>query len=1108
MHTVRTLTRLLIANRGEIAIRIARSAADLGITPVAVYPDDDAASLHRHACPVAIRLDGRGAAAYLDGEALIRVAKAHDCEAIHPGYGFLSENAAFARRCAEEGLLFIGPSPETLAMLGDKARARELARSLQVPLVPGTFAASSLDEVRAFVAELRPGEAAMIKAIAGGGGRGMRSVRSVDEVDAAYERCRSEARGAFGNGDLYVERLVRRARHVEVQVLGDGERVAHAFERDCTLQRRNQKLIEIAPAPGLDPALRKRILAAATRIAQHVNYRGLGTFEFLVDLDAPREAPAFYFMEANPRLQVEHTITEEITGLDLVATQIELVRGRRLHELGLAEPLPAPRCQAIQLRINMETLTDNGDARPEGGLITRYEIPSGPGIRADGYGYGGYRTSPAFDSMLAKLIVRAHGLELPALVQRARRALRDVRIEGVRTNLDVLDALLGMPATSAYDVDTRFVQTHLAEILDHAQQADWVWRPHGGGAADAAGSTAFSSQGGAPASGAATAPAGTVAMPAPLQGTVLSINAEPGGIVRKGQQIAVLEAMKMEHIVAADVSGIVRAVPAEVGATLYAGDPLLFVEPGDHEGEADVEQQAERDLDQIRPDLAAVRERQRRNLDESRPAAIARRRARNQRTARENIADLCDPGSFAEYGMLALAAQRQRRTYEQLIDMSPADGLVSGTGTINAALFGPDRTRCLILAYDFTVFAGTQGWMNHKKKDRLLDLARKWRWPVVLYGEGGGGRPGETDGLSIHGLETPSFARFASLSGVVPLVAVVSGRCFAGNAALVGCCDVIIATRDANLGMSGPAMIEGGGLGVYQPEDIGPASLQAANGVVDLVVDDEAAATAATRRYLSYFQGALPDWRCADQRELRWSIPENRRRGYDIRALIRTLVDEDSVFELKAEYGPGMVTALVRIEGRPMGLIANNPMHLGGAVDAPGADKASRFMRLCNDFGLPLLSLCDTPGFMVGPQAEQDGQVRYSAQMFLAAAKLHVPVFTIVLRKGYGLGAQSMAAGSFHAPLFIVSWPTGEFGGMGIEGAVRLGYRRELEAIEDPQARERFFDERVAHLYDVGKAVNMEAAMEIDAVIDPAETRTWIRHGLQAAAMRDAAPPR
>jgi acetyl-CoA carboxylase carboxyltransferase component len=406
------------------------------------------------------------------------------------------------------------------------------------------------------------------------------------------------------------------------------------------------------------------------------------------------------------------------------------------------------------------------------------------------------------------------------------------------------------------------------------------------------------------------------------------------------------------------------------------------------------------------------------------------------------------------------------------------------------------------------VFAGTQGVMNHKKTDRMLGLAEEWRVPLVLFAEGGGGRPGDTDFVGVAGLDCHTFVGMARLSGLVPLVGVVSGRCFAGNAALLGCCHVIIATRDASIGMAGPAMIEGGGLGSFRAEEVGPSSVQAPNGVIDVLVENEAEAVAVAKRYLSYFQGTLADWDCLDQRQLRPLIPENRLRVYDIRSVIETLADTGSVLELRRQFAPGMITALIRIEGRPFGLLANNPMHLGGAIDAQAGDKAARFMQLCETFGLPMLSLCDTPGFMVGPDSEKQASVRHVSRMFVTAASLSVPFFTVVLRKGYGLGAMAMAAGSFHSSLFTIAWPSGEFGAMGLEGAVRLGLAKELAALEDPVARQLLFEKMVAKAYQNGKAINMASFLEIDAVIDPQDTRQWLIRGLNAAARKPEEPKR
>lgn len=1072
-----TITHLLIANRGEIAIRIARAAAELGLRTTVVHSKDDALSLHVKAADEAVALKGEGAAAYLDIAGIVAAAKAAKCDAVHPGYGFLSENADFARACAEAGLVFVGPNPEALELFGDKIKARALAFAAGVPLLAGTKGPTSLEEARAF---FKTHGAMMIKAVAGGGGRGMRPVRAAGEVDEAYARCQSEAKAAFGNGDVYVEKLIEQARHIEVQIVADAKgEVAHLFERECSLQRRNQKLVEIAPSPSLPHALRDALCAAAVKLAKAAGYDNLGTFEFLVDAG---DMKTFAFIEANPRLQVEHTVTEEVTGVDLVQTQLKIASGRTLKELGLSQgEVPYPRGHAIQFRVNMETMDAEGNAKPAGGVLSVFEPPSGPGIRVDTFGYAGYRTSPNFDSLLAKLIVHAASADYADIVRRGARALSEFRVEGVQTNLPFLRALAAHPAFAANAITTCFVETHIAELAKPVAARDRFFR--GIGASDAAATKTIAG------------PAGSESVGAPMQGKVVSIDVKEGEAVHAGQQIAVLEAMKMEHLVKASASGIVRLVAAAPGEVLLDGQPILFVEPGEV-GAGQAGEEETPDLDRIRPDLAAVRERHFIGLDEGRPDAVARRRKTNQRTARENIADLCDPGSFIEYGSLALAAQRRRRSMDELVRMSPADGMIAGLGAVNGALFDEDKARTMVLSYDYTVFAGTQGAMNHKKKDRMFHLAEQWKTPIVFFTEGGGGRPGDTDAMGVAGLDTPSFLSYARLSGLVPRVGINSGRCFAGNAAILGTSDVIVAARNSNIGMGGPAMIEGGGLGVFTPDEVGPVGVQAPNGVIDVLVEDEAEAVAAAKKYLSYFQGPVAQWDCVDQRMLRHLIPENRLRIYDIRAVIEALCDTGSVLELRRDFAHGMVTALIRIEGRPMGLIANNPAHLAGAIDAEGADKAARFMQLCDAFGLPILSLCDTPGFMVGPEAEKTALVRRVSRMFVTAGSLSVPIFTVVLRKGYGLGAQAMAGGSFHAPFFIVSWPTGEFGGMGLEGAVRLGYRKEMEAIKDPVEQKEFFDKMVARSYEHGKAVNMASFLEIDEVIDPLDTRRWIKRGL------------
>jgi acetyl-CoA carboxylase carboxyltransferase component len=592
-----------------------------------------------------------------------------------------------------------------------------------------------------------------------------------------------------------------------------------------------------------------------------------------------------------------------------------------------------------------------------------------------------------------------------------------------------------------------------------------------------------------------------------LQGTIVEVLVAEGDQVRAGAIVALIESMKMHHDVVAPVAGTVAAIIAPVGTTLAPHDAVIELGPaGDGAGElpppsvAPERSAAERSRPSgVRPDLAEIDARHAAGLDPARTAAVEKRHGKGKRTARENLADLIDADTFVEYGPTVIAAQRRRRDVADLIANTPADGLIGGVGDVNGDLFPGRAAKTVVMSYDYTVLAGTQGYQNHRKKDRLIDVAEQLRAPVVFFTEGGGGRPGDTDPTGISGLDCLAFWWFAELSGTVPIVGIASGYCFAGNAAILGCCDVVIATEDSNIGMGGPAMIEGGGLGVFAPTDIGPIEVQGSNGVVDVVVVDEAEAVAVAKQYLGYFQGRTEAWTAPDQSALRDVVPLDRLRAYDIRRVIDGLFDDDSVLELRRGFGVGMVTALARLDGRPVGVLANNPKHLGGAIDSDGSDKAARFMQLCDAHGLPLITLCDTPGMMVGPDVEETALVRHCSRLFVTGANLSVPTITVVTRKAYGLGAQAMMGGSTKAPLACLAWPTGEFGGMGLEGAVRLGYRKELAAVVDDAEREVLFQEMVDRMYAHGKAVNVASHFEIDDVIDPADTRRWLTTLLDAA---------
>ena len=1131
------MRRLLIANRGEIAVRIARAAMDLGIHTVAVYSEDDANGLHLRIADEAVALDGCGVPAYLDIEGVVGRAVDANCDAVHPGYGFLAENAAFAAACAEAGVTFVGPRPKVLALFGDKGHARAAAREADVPVLRGTDRPTTVEETQEFFAGLGQGKAMIIKALAGGGGRGTRIVASADEIEQAYERCRSEAERAFGNGGLYVEELIPRARHIEVQLLGDESGgLIDLGERECSAQRRHQKVVETAPAPNLSPTLRAAIIDAALRLGRSTQYNSLGTFEFLVDAD--ESGGGFAFIEANARLQVEHTVTEAVTGVDLVQAQLRIAAGETLGNLGLGEPEAVrPRGFAIQARVNLETLDADGTVRPSSGVLAAYEPPSGPGVRIDGCGYAGYEANPAFDSLLAKVIAHSPSSDFTSAVKRASRALDEFRIGGPSTNIPWLQGVLSHPDFAAGNLYTRWLDDHAGELAAAARNgrrqrfvpasalASGPVPAAGDTSSDKARDSGFAgarvdtadplalfaydqatraAEAAQPdASAATTGPQtgpgsgadGATGVVAPIQGTIVSIDVAEGDEVLRGQQVAVIEAMKMEHVLRAGCSGIVKQVTMAAGDTIREGYPLVLVEEAEGGEAADAAEEI--DPDYIRPDLEENIRRHAYTLDENRPEAVARRRRFGFQTPRENIEQLVDAGSFKEYWPLLVARQHQKYSDEKLRQYTPADGVVAGTASINGNLFDDEHSRAIVLSYDYTVLAGTQGGRNHYKQDRLFELANRYRLPLVFFTEGGGGRPGDDYTGPRVAFDTYTFTQFSKLSGLIPLVGVNNGRCFAGNTALLACCDVIIATEASTIAMGGPAMIEGGGLGVYTPEEVGPMSFQVPNGVVDILVKDEEAAVETTKKYLSYFQGEVSDWEAHDQRPLRHVIPENRLRLYDMQEILHRLADVGSVLEIREKFGIGVITAFIRIEGKPMGVIANNPHHLAGAIDSDGADKGARFLQLCDAFDIPVLSLMDCPGIMVGPDHERTALVRHCARMFNTGANLSVPLFGVVVRKAYGLGVQAMCGASSLVGFFTVGWPTAEFAGMNIEGAVKLGYRKELAAIEDPEERRLEFERRVEASYERAKAVNAAAGGGLDDVIDPADTRSWITESMK-----------
>ena len=720
-----------------------------------------------------------------------------------------------------------------------------------------------------------------------------------------------------------------------------------------------------------------------------------------------------------------------------------------------------------------------------------------------------------FDSLIAKIVTYSSEDNFKQAIKRNYRSLCEFKIVGVPTNLDLLKNILVNQDFKNNKVHTNFFENNVALLTDlktHADLSD-IHRsipkdqPKRGKIEnlDPLAVLDHGKSGGAFVDQSENIldllqqdiKEGYESVNAPMQGMIVKFDVKVGDSVWEGKILGVMEAMKMEHEITSQVSGVVEDISVTSLDTVFEGHSLMLIRRADVEKQTSTEDE-EVNLDWIRPDLREALDRKEASHDINRPEAVKKRYGTGHRTARENIEHLCDEGSFLEYGSVVMAAQRRRRSEEDLIKNTTGDGMVCGLGHVNGDLFPESSSRVMAMSYDYMVLAGTQGKMNHQKKDRMFEIAEKNELPTILFAEGGGGRPGDTDTAGVAGLDCLAFTYFAQLSGLVPVIGITTGRCFAGNAVLLGCCDVIIATEDSNIGVGGPAMIEGGGLGVFTPDEVGPMDVQVPNGVVDIAVKNEEEAVEVAKKYLSYFQGPIKKWKQPDARKLRFTVPENRLRYYDMRDIIEGIADIDSVLEIRKDWAPGIITSFIRIEGKPVGVIANNPGHLSGAIDSPGADKGSRFMQLCDAFDIPILSLVDCPGIMVGPESEKSALVRHASRMFVVGANIDTPLMTVIIRKAYGLGAQAMAGGSFNSPLFTVTWPTGEFGGMGLEGAVKLGYRKELEAIKDPKKRIATYEEMVADSYHRGRAVNMASYFELDDVIDPADTRNWISSALKS----------
>jgi acetyl/propionyl-CoA carboxylase alpha subunit/acetyl-CoA carboxylase carboxyltransferase component len=1115
--------RVLIANRGEIAIRIARAAQGLGVEQVSVYAPADALGLHTRVTTTSHPLTGGSpndpVRAYLDIEGLIAAAKATGCDCVHPGYGFLSENAAFARRCAEEGIVFIGPRPETLALFGDKTKARELARSLGISIVSGSPVMTSASQAAEFAGEV--GYPVMLKAAAGGGGRGMRVVESAGELAGAFERCRSEAEAAFGDGSVFVEKLIVRPRHLEVQVLADDKgNVVHLFERDCSVQIRHQKVVEIAPAPALAPKTRERLLADAVKLAKGSSYLNAGTVEFLL----PQGEATPLFIECNPRIQVEHTVTEQVTGVDLVEAQFRIAAGEALADLGLGDQ---SRIQthgfAVQARITAQGA----------GMITAYKEPSGRGVRVDSCGYLGLAPPPQFDPMFAKLICQSNSSgTFASAVDHTLRALGEFQIGGLPTNLSQLRAILGNADVRAGDART----TLLTERPELAKP------PTGTTSAspslsllDQQAAALTGGRGGAAALAVATAPVASLPVAdgeegaeCPMSGAVVEVLVEPGAAVSAGDALMVISAMKMETTVTAPCDGVVGDIlPLGPGDNVAAGQVVAVIAPSGERGGGP----REYGEDSWAPTMAEVKALQAiahaRFDPDSKDPGVVRQRNRGKLTCRERIDMLLDGGSFREVG--SLTGFPSYDDEGRVADFTPANH-VGGWGKIEGRLG-------IVCADDFTSRGGHSDGAIGAKSTYLDRLSIEFNCASIrlLDGSSGGGsvasmvpaqhKEGESHAQESSGaikagrprvtggggsFLTPHLgsAMFAKQLAQVPVVNVLLGSVVGIGAAKAVLGHFSVMVRDiAQLFVAGPPVVAHAVGYDVTKEELGGWHIHCRNGSVDNLAESEADAIAQTKRFLSYLPSSvfeappvLPPTASdpADRRdeELFTLIPRKRTTTFDMRRAIRLMADKGSFFEIGPLWGTDQIVGFCRFNGHPMGVLASDSRHInGGAMTADGCDKLRRHIDLCDLFHIPMLNLIDNPGFAVGIEHETTGTIRKGGEWMIAFAQIEAPIFTVIMRRSFGVAGNNFATPLSHASA-RVCWPSADVGGIPPEGGIEAAYKRQLAEAADPAALRAEINARIESARGPVGPLNK---FQMEEMIDPRDTRRYICEWLENA---------
>jgi len=1082
--------RVLIANRGEIAIRIARAASSLGMDSVAVFTSADSLSLHTKLAGTAREIGAGGdpVRGYLDIDAIIAAAKASNADCVHPGYGFLSENARFAERCKAEGLRFIGPSSASLKLFGDKVEARAFAEKQGVPVVPGASKLASAAEARNAAKSI--GYPVMLKASAGGGGRGMRVVAKPGEMDEAFARCQGEAEAAFGDRALFLEKIVPRPRHIEVQVLGDGKgNVVHLFERDCSVQLRNQKVVEVAPAPNLDGALRQRILDDAVKLARAASYENAGTVEFLVN----PETGEHFFIECNPRIQVEHTITEQVTGVDLVEAQFRIAAGEALPTVG------APKGFAIQARVCVQGT----------GTLTAYREPSGPGVRVDACGYVGLAPPPQFDPLLAKLICQsASSGTFESAVDRTQRALDEFQIVGVPTNREQLRATLAHPDFRAGNART----TLLSEAIDapKAKQGALQFLDQ-----QAAALTRGRAPPGAAPARPLPVPPGHEAVESPHAGSVVDIKAREGASVKSGDPLFVVSAMKMETSVTAPCAGVISALaPLAVGDSVDGSQILAVIKPAAGATKAAPTLPADETWTPMLDKVAALQAIAHKRLAPgSNDPGVVRQRNRRKLTCRERIDGLLDPGSFREIGSLAGFA-----TFDEdgdVLEFTPASH-VGGQGRIEG------RT-CIVCADDFTSRGGHADGAIGQKSRYLDRLSIELRAPSIrlLDGSSGGGsvatmvpkQDGSASAKESTGAIKAGRPRVVGGGGsflpghlgstfyteqlaTVPVVNMLLGSVVGIGAAKAVLGHFSVMVRDiAQLFVAGPPVVSHAMGYDVTKEDLGGWHIHCRNGSVDNLAETEEEAMAQTRRFLSYLPPSVyeapPITQSSDpadrrEEELLTLVPRKRTATFDIRRAIRLLADKDSFFEIGSLWGTDQVAGFVRMNGYPMGVIASDSRHAnGGALTADGCDKLRRHLDLCDLFHLPVLNLVDNPGFAVGIEHEITGTIRKGGEWMVAFAQVAIPIYTVLMRRSFGVAGNNYATPRSAASV-RVAWPSADVGGIPPEGGIEAAYKRQLAESPDPAALRAEINARIESVRGPIGPLNR---FEIEEMIDPRDTR-------------------